>query len=73
MQLRMVETIPNVALTLDCLGGGGTPKGRVIESLARKVLSKTTVALHAIAEVKDQVVSLPWSMQVARLCRWRGR
>jgi predicted ATP-dependent serine protease len=46
-----VETIPTGALTLDIALGGGLPKGRVIEIYGPESSGKTTLALHAIAEV----------------------
>lgn len=50
-QMR-VETIPSGALTLDLALGGGLPKGRVIEIYGPESSGKTTLALHAIAEVQ---------------------
>jgi recombination protein RecA len=50
-QMR-VETIPSGALTLDIALGGGLPKGRVIEIYGPESSGKTTLALHAIAEVQ---------------------
>ncbi|MDB9509679.1 recombinase RecA [Kamptonema animale CS-326] len=47
-----VETIPSGALTLDIALGGGLPKGRVIEIYGPESSGKTTLALHAIAEVQ---------------------
>lgn len=47
-----VETISSGALTLDLALGGGLPKGRVIEIYGPESSGKTTVALHAIAEVQ---------------------
>lgn len=47
-----VETIPSGALTLDLALGGGLPKGRVMEIYGPESSGKTTVALHAIAEVQ---------------------
>ncbi|HEY9894142.1 MAG TPA: recombinase RecA [Candidatus Sericytochromatia bacterium] len=47
-----VETIPTGALTLDLALGGGLPKGRVIEIYGPESSSKTTLALHALAEVQ---------------------
>ena len=47
-----VETIPTGALTLDIALGGGLPKGRVIEIYGPESSGKTTLALHAIAEVQ---------------------
>ncbi|MEH2376846.1 recombinase RecA [Nostoc sp.] len=47
-----VETISSGALTLDLALGGGLPKGRVIEIYGPESSGKTTVALHALAEVQ---------------------
>ncbi len=48
-----VETIPTGALSLDiALGLGGLPKGRIIEVYGPESSGKTTVALHAVAEVQ---------------------
>lgn len=47
-----VETIPSGALTLDLALGGGLPKGRVIEIYGPESAGKTTLALHALAEVQ---------------------
>lgn len=47
-----VETIPTGALTLDLALGGGLPKGRVIEIYGPESSGKTTLALHAVAEVQ---------------------
>jgi recombination protein RecA len=49
-----VETISTGALTLDLALGGGLPKGRVIEIYGPESSGKTTVALHALAEVQKQ-------------------
>lgn len=49
-----VETIPTGALTLDLALGGGLPKGRVIEIYGPESSGKTTVALHALAEVQKK-------------------
>jgi recombination protein RecA len=49
-----VETISTGALTLDLALGGGLPKGRVIEIYGPESSGKTTVALHALAEVQRQ-------------------
>ncbi|WP_317259082.1 recombinase RecA [Paenibacillus sp. J5C2022] len=48
-----VETVPSGSLALDiALGIGGFPRGRVIEVYGPESSGKTTVALHAIAEVQ---------------------
>ncbi|MBD2089477.1 recombinase RecA [Microcoleus sp. FACHB-1515] len=49
-----VETIPTGALTLDLALGGGLPKGRIIEIYGPESSGKTTLALHAVAEVQKQ-------------------
>ncbi|MEB3179569.1 MAG: recombinase RecA [Nostocaceae cyanobacterium] len=49
-----VETISSGALTLDLALGGGLPRGRVIEIYGPESSGKTTLALHAIAEVQKQ-------------------
>lgn len=48
-----VETISSGILALDiALGIGGIPRGRIIEVFGPESSGKTTVALHAIAEVQ---------------------
>jgi recombination protein RecA len=48
-----VETVSSGSLALDiALGIGGLPRGRVIEVFGPESSGKTTVALHAIAEVQ---------------------
>ena len=48
-----VETVSSGALALDiALGVGGFPRGRIIEVFGPESSGKTTVALHAIAEVQ---------------------
>ena len=50
-----VETIPTGSLSLDiALGLGGIPKGRIIEIYGPESSGKTTVALHAVAEVQKR-------------------
>lgn len=50
---RHVSTIPSGSLALDAaLGVGGYPRGRIIEVYGPESSGKTTVALHAIAEVQ---------------------
>lgn len=50
-----VDVIPSGSLALDfALGVGGYPKGRIIEIYGPEASGKTTLALHAIAEVQKQ-------------------
>jgi recombination protein RecA len=49
-----VETIPTGSLSLDIALGGGLPKGRVVEIYGPESSGKTTLTLHAIAEVQRQ-------------------
>lgn len=52
---RNVSTVSSGSITLDsALGVGGYPKGRIIEIYGPESSGKTTVALHAIAEVQRQ-------------------
>ncbi|ANF96583.1 recombinase RecA [Paenibacillus bovis] len=48
-----VEVIPSGSIALDiALGTGGMPRGRIVEIYGPESSGKTTVALHAIAEVQ---------------------
>lgn len=47
-----VEMISSGALSLDLALGGGYPKGRIIEIYGPESSGKTTLTLHAIAEVQ---------------------
>ena len=50
-----IEVIPSGSLTLDlALGISGYPKGRVVEIYGPESSGKTTLAIHAIAEVQKQ-------------------
>ena len=50
-----VSTVSSGSLALDiALGVGGYPRGRIIEIYGPESSGKTTVALHAIAEVQKQ-------------------
>lgn len=50
--LAAVETTSTGALSLDLALGGGIPRGRVIEIYGPESSGKTTLTLHAIAEVQ---------------------
>jgi recombination protein RecA len=51
--IEAIEAIPTGSITLDsALGIGGYPKGRVIEIYGPESSGKTTLAIHAIAEVQ---------------------
>jgi len=50
-----IETVPTGSLSVDmALGVGGLPRGRVIEIYGPEGGGKTTVSLHAIAEVQKK-------------------
>lgn len=49
-----VELISSGALSLDLALGGGYPKGRIIEIYGPESSGKTTLTLHAIAEIQKQ-------------------
>ncbi len=50
-----IESVPTGSLSLDiALGLGGFPKGRIIEIYGPESSGKTTVALHAVAEVQKR-------------------
>lgn len=47
-----VETVSTGSLSLDIALGGGIPKGRIIEIYGPESSGKTTLSLHAIAEIQ---------------------
>ena len=47
-----IETFPTGSISLDMALGGGLPKGRVIEVYGPESSGKTTLTLHAIAEMQ---------------------
>lgn len=53
--IEQIEVIPTGSLTMDlALGVGGYPKGRVVEIYGPESSGKTTLAIHAMAEVQKQ-------------------
>ncbi len=53
--VEQVEVIPTGSIGLDlALGVGGYPKGRVVEIFGPESSGKTTLAIHAIAEVQKK-------------------
>jgi recombination protein RecA len=53
--IEQLEVIPTGSITLDAaLGVGGFPKGRVVEIYGPESSGKTTLAIHAIAEVQKK-------------------
>ncbi len=53
--LEKVPVVPTGSISLDlALGVGGYPKGRVVEIYGPEASGKTTLCLHALAEVQKQ-------------------
>lgn len=53
--VEKVDVIPTGSITLDlALGVNGFPKGRIVEIYGPESSGKTTLAIHAIAEVQKQ-------------------
>jgi recombination protein RecA len=54
-KVEEVEVIPSGSLSVDlALGVGGYPRGRIIEIYGPESSGKTTLAIHAIAELQKQ-------------------
>lgn len=53
-QNTQIETYPSGSLSLDLALGGGIPKSRIIEIFGPESSGKTTLALHAIAQVQKR-------------------
>ena len=47
-----MATFPSGSLTLDIALGGGLPRGRIVEVYGPESSGKTTLALHAMAEMQ---------------------
>jgi recombination protein RecA len=47
-----VATFPSGAMTLDMALGGGLPRGRIVEIYGPESSGKTTLAMHAMAEMQ---------------------
>ena len=49
-----VDTFSTGSLSLDLALGGGMPKGRIVEIYGPESSGKTTLALHAVAEIQKE-------------------
>ena len=47
-----VETFPSGSIALDAMLGGGYPRGRVVEIFGPESAGKSTLALHAVAQIQ---------------------
>lgn len=55
LSVEDIQVIPTGSLSLDiALGIGGYPRGRIIEIYGHESSGKTTLAIHAIAEIQKQ-------------------
>ena len=60
-ELKDIEVTSTGSYLLDeAIGIGGFPKGRVIEIYGPEASGKTTLALHAIAEVQKNAATPPF-------------
>ena len=60
---RKIDTTSSGSIALDAaLGVGGYPRGRIVEVYGPESSGKTTVTLHAIAEIQKMVVQQRLSM-----------
>ena len=70
---HQVAAWPSGCLSLDmALGTGGYPRGRVVEIFGPEASGKTTLTLHAIAEVQGDVVGVVGFQAPARDVLERG-